>query len=50
MNFRERGFTVGDLLIVSLIFLISYFTFIKLSEENNKKDISILQSLEILKK
>ena len=36
MNLKERGFTVGDLLIVLIVLLISFFAFNRSGEEMNK--------------
>lgn len=36
MNLKERGFTVGDLMIVLIILIISFFAFNRLGEEKNQ--------------
>jgi len=48
MNFRDRGFTVGDLLIVLLIVSMSYLIFIKVSEDKNQQKINMHYSIELL--
>ena len=42
MNFKERGITVGDLLIFIIVVLIAYFSFSKIKNENNQKSLSYL--------
>ena len=46
MNFKERGVTVGDLLIISLI-LISTIFIINKSKESDKQSNIYLNSIEI---
>ena len=36
MNLKERGFTVGDLFIVFIVLLISFFAFNRSGEEKNQ--------------
>ena len=40
MNFKERGITVGDLLIFIIIVLIGVFCISKIRNENSQKSIS----------
>ena len=40
MNFKERGITVGDLLILIIIVLISFFSISKIRNDNSQKSIS----------
>jgi len=46
MNFKERGITVGDLLIVFIIIIFSTFIFKKIS--NDEKTSQTLVKVEIL--
>ena len=39
MNFKERGLTVGDVLLFLIIILISYFAF-KSTSDNDKKSLN----------
>jgi len=47
MNFKERGITVGDLLII-FIFIISTIIFINKINENKKQNISVMTPNEII--
>ena len=47
MNLKERGLTVGDLLILLVILFIAIFIFPKGLFENNKKDTSHIYSIEL---
>ena len=47
MHLKERGFTVGDLIISFLIIFLGLFIFIKVNESKNKT-VNLLQ-LEIHK-
>ena len=40
MNFKERGITVGDLLIFIIVVLISFFSISKIRNENSQKSLS----------
>ena len=40
MNFKERGITVGDLLILIIIVLIAFFTIPKIRNDNSEKSLS----------
>ena len=49
MNFKERGVTVGDLTILLIVVLFSFFIINKTKESKNQKQISNLYQLEIQK-
>tara|TARA_B100000212_G_scaffold82803_1_gene59732 strand:- start:217 stop:378 length:162 start_codon:yes stop_codon:yes gene_type:complete len=49
MNFRERGFTVGDLTILLIVILLAIFITNKIKESKTQKQITDLSQLEILK-
>ena len=49
MNFRERGFTVGDLAILLIVIIFSFFIIDKIKEPKTQKQISNLYQLEIQK-
>ncbi len=40
MNFKERGITVGDLLIFLIVVLIAVFSIAKIRNENSQKSSS----------
>ena len=40
MNFKERGITVGDLLIFIIVVLISFFSISKIRNDNRQKSLS----------
>ena len=40
MNLKERGITVGDLLIFIIVVLISFFSISKIKNDNSQKSIS----------
>ena len=40
MNFKERGITVGDLLILIIVVLIAFFSIPKIRNDNSQKSIS----------
>ena len=40
MNFKERGITVGDLLIFIIVVLIAFFSISKIRDDNNQKSLS----------
>ena len=46
MNLKERGVTVGDLLIIFVILITAIFTFSKV-KENDKQSLLYLNSKEI---
>ncbi len=50
MNFKERGFTVGDLITLIIVFLFSFLLINKINESKTQKQITNLYQLEILKK
>ena len=50
MNFKERGVTVGDLLILLIIIIFSFFIIDKIKESKTQKQITNLYQLEIQKK
>ena len=49
MNFKERGFTVGDLIILLLVISFSFFIVNKIKESKNQQKMNSLYRLEILK-
>jgi len=49
MNFKERGFTVGDLIILLTIILFSFFITNKINESKTQKQITNIYRFEILK-
>ena len=48
MNFKERGITVGDLLLI-IIFIVSTFFIISKVKDNEKQTSSYIIPYEILK-
>tara|TARA_Y100001978_G_scaffold192960_1_gene198576 strand:- start:303 stop:458 length:156 start_codon:yes stop_codon:yes gene_type:complete len=48
MNFKERGFTVGDLTILLIVILFSFFIFNKIKESKTQKQITNLYQFEIV--
>ena len=40
MNFKERGITVGDLLIFVIVVLISFFSISKIRNDNSQTSLS----------
>ena len=48
MNFKERGFTVGDLTILFIVILFSFLIFNKIKESKTQKQITNLYQLEIV--
>ena len=48
MIFKERGFTVGDLTILLIIILFSFFIMNKIKESKNQKQITNFYQFEIL--
>ena len=49
MNFKERGATVGDLLILLIVIIFSFFIINKIKETKTQKQITNLYQLEIQK-
>jgi len=48
MNFKERGLTVGDLTILLIVVLISFFITNKVKESKTQQQTTNLYHLEIL--
>ena len=46
MNFKDRGITVGDLLITVLIISSLFFIYSKRNQENDPKNISSLSMVD----
>ena len=49
MNFKERGFTIGDLIILLIVILFSFFIINKIKDSKTQKQITNLYQLEIQK-
>ena len=49
MNFKERGVTVGDLVILSIVIIFSFFIINKIKESKTQKLITNFSQLEIQK-
>ena len=49
MNFKERGITVGDLTILIIVIIFSFFIINKIKETKTQKQITNLYQLEIQK-
>ncbi len=49
MNFKERGVTVGDLVIILIVIVFSFFIIGKVKESKTQKQITNLYQLEIQK-
>ena len=49
MNFKERGLTVGDLLILLIVIIFSFLIINKIKEPKTQKQITNLYQLEIQK-
>ena len=49
MNFRERGVTFGDLTILLIVILFSFFIINKTKDSKTQKQITNLYQLEIQK-
>ena len=47
MNFRQRGFTVGDLTILLIVILFSFFIINKIKGSKTQKQITNFYQLEI---
>ena len=50
MNFKERGITIGDLTILLIVILLSFFIIAKNKESNTEKQNANLYQFEIHKK
>ena len=49
MNLKERGVTVGDLLILLIVIIFSFFIIDKIKDTKTQKQITNLYQLEIQK-
>ena len=49
MNFKERGVTVGDLVILLIVITFSFLIIDKIKESKTQKQITNLYQLEIQK-
>ena len=49
MNFKERGVTIGDLLILLIVIIFAFFIVDKIKELKTQKQITNLYQLEIQK-
>ena len=49
MNFKERGVTVGDLVILLIVIIFSFFIVDKIKESKTQKQITNIYQLEIQK-
>ena len=49
MNFKERGVTIGDLVILLIVIIFSFFIIDKIKEPETQKQITNLYQLEIQK-
>ena len=49
MNFKERGFTIGDLTILLIIILFSFLIINKFKESKTQKQITSFYYLEMSK-
>ena len=49
MNFKERGVTIGDLVIILIVTIFSFFIFDKIKEIKSQKQITNLYQLQIQK-
>ena len=47
MNFKERGVTVGDLVILLIVIIFSFFIIDKIKEPKTQKQITNLYHFEI---
>ena len=50
MNLRERGFTVGDLILILIVTLISFVVINQIKDSKTQKQISSIHQLEIERK
>ncbi len=49
MNFKERGVTIGDLVILLIVIIFSFFIIDKIKESKTQKQITNLYQLQIQK-
>ena len=49
MNFKDRGITIGDLTILIIIILVSFFMINKIKESKTQKQITNLHKIQIQK-
>tara|TARA_Y100001978_G_C23290263_1_gene244484 strand:+ start:307 stop:468 length:162 start_codon:yes stop_codon:yes gene_type:complete len=49
MNFKERGVTIGDLVILLIVILSSFYIIDKINESKTKKQSTNLYQLEMQK-
>ena len=49
MNFKERGVTVGDLTILLIVIMFSFFMIDKIKESKTQKQITNLYQLDMQK-
>tara|TARA_Y100001978_G_C23534009_1_gene356405 strand:+ start:148 stop:309 length:162 start_codon:yes stop_codon:yes gene_type:complete len=49
MNLKERGVTIGDLVILLIVILFSFFIINKIKESKSQKQLTNIYSLEIQK-
>ena len=49
MNFKERGLTVGDLTILLIVILFSFFIINKIKDSKSQKQTTNIYQLEIQK-
>ena len=49
MNFKERGFTIGDLTILLIVIICSFFIIDKIKKTDTQKQITNLYQLEMQK-
>ncbi len=49
MNFKERGVTIGDLVILLIVIIFSFFIIDKIKEPKTQKQITNLYQLQIQK-
>ena len=49
MNLKERGFTIGDLTILLIVIIFSFFIIDKIKKPNTEKQITNFYQLEIKK-
>ena len=49
LNFKERGVTIGDLVILLIVIIFSFFIIDKIKEPKTQKQITNLYELEIQK-
>ena len=50
MNFKEKGFTIGDLSILLIVIIFSFFIINKIKDSKTQKQITNLSQLEMLVK